>query len=103
MLVLKLQLDGVTNALFNEILIIILRDNNDKYIFFKARIGLEIEIEIGLEFNHSEERKPISSLCEFCFGWSNFNLISISNLIRGYVRFKFQIIIEIKLEFNQSK
>jgi len=31
-------------------------------IGFKARIRLEIEIEIGLEFNQSEERKPISSL-----------------------------------------
>jgi len=29
---------------------------------FKARIRLEIEIEIRLEFNQSEERKPISSL-----------------------------------------
>jgi len=65
MLVLKLQLDGTTNALFNEFLISILRDNNDKYIFFKTRIGLEIEIEIGLKFNHSEERKPISGLVNF--------------------------------------
>jgi len=60
MLVLKLQLDGATNALFSEFLISILCDNNDKYIFFKVRIRLEIEIKIGLEFNHSEERKPIS-------------------------------------------
>jgi len=29
---------------------------------FKAHIRLEIEIEIGLKFNQSEERKPISSL-----------------------------------------
>jgi len=28
-------------------------------------IRLEIEIEIGLEFNQSEERKPISSLVNF--------------------------------------
>jgi len=28
----------------------------------KARIRLNIEIEIGLEFNQSKERKPISSL-----------------------------------------
>jgi len=31
----------------------------------KAHIRLEIEIEIGLEFNQSEERKPISSLVKF--------------------------------------
>jgi len=31
----------------------------------KARIRLEIEIEIGLEFNQSEGRKPISSLVNF--------------------------------------
>jgi len=31
----------------------------------KVRIRLEIEIEIGLEFNQSEERKPISSLVIF--------------------------------------
>jgi len=30
----------------------------------RSRIRLEIEIEIGLEFNQSEERKPISSLPE---------------------------------------
>jgi len=34
-------------------------------IFCKTRIRLEIEIEIGLEFNQSEERKPISSLMNF--------------------------------------
>jgi len=32
---------------------------------YKARIRLEIETEIGLEFNQSEERKPISSLVNF--------------------------------------
>jgi len=31
----------------------------------KARIRLKIEIEIGLEFNQPEERKPISSLVNF--------------------------------------
>jgi len=31
----------------------------------KARIRLEIEIEIGLKFNQSEGRKPISSLVNF--------------------------------------
>jgi len=31
----------------------------------KGRIRLEIEIEIGLEFNQSEERKSISSLVNF--------------------------------------
>jgi len=31
----------------------------------KARITLEIGIEIRLEFNQSEERKPISSLVNF--------------------------------------
>jgi len=31
----------------------------------KARIRLENEIEIGLEFNQSEGRKPISSLVNF--------------------------------------
>jgi len=31
----------------------------------KARITLEIGIEIRLEFNQSEERKPISSLVIF--------------------------------------
>jgi len=30
-----------------------------------ARIRLKIKIEIGLEFNQSEERKPISN--ELCF------------------------------------
>jgi len=32
---------------------------------FKAGIRLEIKIEIRLEFNQSEERKPISSLVNF--------------------------------------
>jgi len=31
----------------------------------KARIRLKVEIEIGLKFNQSEERKPISSLINF--------------------------------------
>jgi len=31
----------------------------------KARIRLEIEIKIALEFNQSEERKSISSLVNF--------------------------------------
>jgi len=31
----------------------------------KARIRLKIEIEIGLKFNQSKERKPISSLMNF--------------------------------------
>jgi len=31
----------------------------------KARIGLKIEIVIGLKFNQSKERKPISSLVSF--------------------------------------
>jgi len=31
----------------------------------KTRIRLEIEIEIGLEFNQSEERKPILGLVNF--------------------------------------
>jgi len=31
----------------------------------KSSIRLEIEIEIGLEFNQLEERKPISSLVNF--------------------------------------
>jgi len=31
----------------------------------KARIRLEIGIETGLEFNQSEERKPISDLVNF--------------------------------------
>jgi len=35
-------------------------------VICKARIRLEIEIEIGLEFNQlEEERKPISSLVNF--------------------------------------
>jgi len=33
--------------------------------FSKAHNRLEIKIEIGLEFNQSEERKPISSLVIF--------------------------------------
>jgi len=32
------------------------------WAIYQARIRLEIRIEIGLEFNQSEERKPISSL-----------------------------------------
>jgi len=35
------------------------------YTHTKARIRLEIEFEIGLVFNQSEERKPISSLVNF--------------------------------------
>jgi len=31
----------------------------------KARIRLKIEIVIGLKFNQSKERKPISSLVNF--------------------------------------
>jgi len=31
----------------------------------KARIRLKIEIEIGLKFNQSKERKPITSLVNF--------------------------------------
>jgi len=31
----------------------------------KTHIRLEIEIEIRLEFNHSEERKPILGLMNF--------------------------------------
>jgi len=43
-------------------------------VICKARIRLEIEIEIGLEFNQSEERKSISNLV-------NFGLVKIqSNL-----------------------
>jgi len=34
-------------------------------VIYKARTRLKIEIEIGLEFNQSEERKPISSLVNF--------------------------------------
>jgi len=34
-------------------------------VICKACIRLEIEIEIGLEFNQSEKRKPISSLVNF--------------------------------------
>jgi len=32
---------------------------------FKVRITLEIVIEIRLEFNQSEERKPVSDLVNF--------------------------------------
>jgi len=32
---------------------------------FKARIRLQIEIEIGLKFNQSEEKKSISGLMNF--------------------------------------
>jgi len=34
-------------------------------VICKARIRLEIEIEIGLEFNQLKERRPISSLMNF--------------------------------------
>jgi len=38
-----------------------------------SRIGLEIGIEIKLEFNQSEERKPISSLVNFALVKIQFN------------------------------
>jgi len=49
----------------------------------KACIRLEIGIEIELEFNQSEERKPISSLVNFALIGQNPISISISNLIRA--------------------
>jgi len=45
-------------------------------------VRLQIEIEFGLEFNQSEERKYLK-FSKFCFDWSNFNIISIFNLIRA--------------------
>jgi len=43
--------------------------------FHKAHIRLKIEIEIGLKFNQSKERKPISSLVNFALiGQNQFNL-----------------------------
>jgi len=55
----------------------------------KARIRLEIEIKIGLEFNQSEEKKPISGLV----GWPPFGHSSIRHqpqrpVPRGFPLFK---------------
>lgn len=50
------------------IIIVKLHSRNLQAKFFDscyARIRLEIEIEIGLEFNQSEERKPISTSMKF--------------------------------------
>jgi len=47
----------------------------------KARIRLEIKIEIGLEFNQSEKRKPISSLVNFALIGQNPISILICSLI----------------------
>jgi len=58
----------------------------DVRVHAKARIRPEIKIEIGLEFNESEERKPISSLANSALnGQKKFNPISIpiSSLIRA--------------------
>jgi len=50
----------------------------------KAHIRLMIEIEFRLKFNHLIGRKRINfKFSEFCFDWSNSNLISISNLIQA--------------------
>jgi len=50
---------------------------------FKAHIKLEIEIEIGLEFNQSGGRKPISSLVNFALIGQNPISILIFSLIRA--------------------
>jgi len=43
--------------------------------------ALEIDIEIGLKFNQSKERKPISSLMNFALIGQNPISILISSLI----------------------
>jgi len=46
-------------------------------VICKARIRLEIEIKIGLEFNQSKEKKTNLKFSKLCFDSSKSNLISI--------------------------
>jgi len=71
----------------------------------KGRIRLEIEIEIGLEFNQSEERKSISSLVNFVLIDQNPIQSQSQSLVRYGLKARITLEIEIKirLEFNQSE
>jgi len=58
--------------------------------------------EIGLEFNQSEERKPISSLVNFAL-ISQYLIQSLVWYGLSKARIRLEIKIDIELDFDQSK